>query len=96
MPVQHQSNSTVSRVPGSIGVALILCFSAPQLLAEESSGQEMAHGEMAGIIRSADHPCAHVLDLQTTGESAWNVTCNSGGFFVKRDGNGNYTVNPSG
>ena len=62
----------------------------PQLLAEE-----MSHGEMAGIIRSADHPCTRVLDLKSSGENAWKVQCNSGSFFVIRDAEGQYSVTAS-
>ena len=68
-------------------VILIVIGSIPQLSAEEVS-----HGEMAGIIRTAGHPCARVLDLQRTGKNSWNVKCNSGSFLVTRDTNGEFTI----
>ncbi|HEY5702100.1 MAG TPA: hypothetical protein VIV20_01365 [Gammaproteobacteria bacterium] len=54
----------------------------------------MSEGEMAGIIRSSDHPCHKVLDLMDTGDNSWTVQCNSGTFIVKRDAEGQYTVEP--
>ncbi len=72
-----------------IAVLMIIVF-VPQ-----SPAEEMSYGEMAGIIRSADHPCAKVLDLQSTGENSWNVQCNSGSFYVTRNADGQFSVKTS-
>lgn len=53
---------------------------------------EMSHGEMAGAIRSANYPCAHVVKIDSTGDNAWVVQCNSGTFSVSRDQDGRFTV----
>jgi len=52
----------------------------------------MSHGDMLAAIRSADYPCQQVLDLQATGDSAWQVQCNSGTYQVTRDANGQFSV----
>ena len=95
MQVQYQPRFFAMQVLKSICAILLLNLFASLLLAEESSEQEMTRGEIAGIIRSAEHPCTNVLDLQSTGKNAWVVTCNSGVFSVKRDEGGNYNVTPS-
>ena len=71
-------------------IAVLIVVFAPQSYAEE-----MSNGQMAGIIRSANHPCAKVLDLQPTGENSWKVQCNSGSFNVARNANGQFSVNVS-
>ena len=53
---------------------------------------ETSHGEMRAAIRSADYPCTHVVAMESAGENAWSVQCNSGRFRVSRDPDGNYTV----
>ena len=53
---------------------------------------EVSNGEMAAAIRSADYPCDHVLEVQTTGDNGWLVQCNSGTYQVTRDENGQLTV----
>ena len=53
---------------------------------------EMSHGEMAGIIRSSDLPCAHVLNLQETSKSSWTVECNAGTYNVNRTSDEAYSV----
>ena len=53
---------------------------------------EMSHGEMAGIIRSANHPCAHVLELQQPAENSWKVVCNAGPYLVNKSKDGSYSV----
>jgi hypothetical protein len=52
----------------------------------------MTHGETAAAIRSADYPCAHVLALQSAGDNAWSVDCNSGTFLVTRNEDCSYAV----
>lgn len=66
-----------------------MAVSANALLANAT---EMTHGEMAAAIRSANYPCAHVTGLESAGENAWSVECNSGKFRVSRDQDGNFTV----
>ena len=53
---------------------------------------EVNDGEMAAAIRSADHPCEHVLGQQATGDNDWLVQCNSGTYQVTRDANGQFSV----
>jgi hypothetical protein len=60
---------------------------APPLIAGEVS-----HGEMAGAIRSADYPCARVLEIKPAGDDAWIVQCNSGTFSVSRSPDGGFSV----
>lgn len=55
---------------------------------------DMSEGEMAGIIRSSGNPCNKVLDLMDTSDNSWTVQCNSGTFIVKRDAEGQYSVEP--
>lgn len=52
----------------------------------------MTHGEMSGIIRSADYPCAHVLEIQQTSDHSWKVMCNAGAYMVNKDAGGSYIV----
>ena len=79
------------RINKLIFVILLFLAVAPPL-----SANEMTQGEMAGIIRSAEHPCARVLDLQNDGENAWKVTCNSGKFHVSKNADGLYIVTAKG
>ena len=60
-------------------VFFILVFST------QLSVEEMSRGEIAGIIRSAEHLCKNVLALESTGENAWKVECNSENFIVIRE-----------
>lgn len=53
------------------------------------------HGEMAGAIRSAGYPCAHVLRLDSVGADIWIVECNSGAFRVSRERDGSFKVAPA-
>jgi len=62
------------------------------LFSAQSSATEVSNGEMAGAIRSADYPCAQVLKIDSDGNNAWLVECNSGKFSVSRDQGGNFTV----
>ena len=71
-------------------IAVLIMAFAPQSYAEK-----MSNGQMAGIIRSANHPCAKVLELQSTGENSWSVQCNSGSFNVTRNADGQFSVNVS-
>lgn len=56
------------------------------------NASDMAHGEMAGIIRSADYPCSHVLELEQTGNNTWIVKCNAGSYSVRKLADDNYAV----
>ena len=69
-------------------VIFILIFSASIFAAD------MSQGEMAGIIRSSGNPCNKVLHLMDTSDNSWTVQCNSGTFIVKRDAEGQYSVEP--
>lgn len=72
-----------------IAILLLMAFVTLSL------AEEMTPGEMRGIIRSAGHPCARVLDLHSTGDSSWRVQCNSGGFNVTRTADGQFIVKTS-
>lgn len=50
------------------------------------------HGELAAAIRSADRPCAHVIDVSASSGDVWLVTCNSGSFLVRKEADGGYSV----
>ena len=52
----------------------------------------VSNGEMAAAIRSANYPCAHVLDMQVIEDNDWHVQCNSGTYHVTRDENGQFSV----
>ena len=62
------------------------------LYATGLNAEEITHGEMAAAIRSADFPCAHVLELQKTGKNTWKVACNAGPYIVSKSSDGQYTV----
>jgi hypothetical protein len=47
------------------------------------------HGTLAAAIRAAKLPCAHVIEVQPTGEASWSVRCNAGTYSVTRDAEGN-------
>ena len=53
---------------------------------------DVSHGKMAGAIRSANYPCVQVLKIDSAGNNAWVVQCNSGKFNVSRDENGEFKV----
>ena len=89
----------VSGIVGSGGVPLASAEEGvdPRVSADEgivsgASAEEMSNGKMAGIIRSANHPCAKVIELQPDGEKSWKVKCNSGSFNVTRNANGKFNV----
>jgi len=71
-----------------ISLALITTLA----LVQPAFAAEVSYGEMAAAIRSADYPCQHVLQLQTTGDNDWLVQCNSGTYQVARDANGQFSV----
>jgi len=88
--MKHQFKVFPLRTLKALIIVLLIIVFVPQSLADE-----MSHGEMAGIIRSTDHPCTRVLDLQSSGENLWKVQCNSGSFIVTRDADGQYSVTAS-
>ena len=90
MPIQHQLRFILLRFLKPFIAVLIMIF-APQ----QSYAEEMSNGQMAGIIRSANHPCAKVIELQPAGENSWSVQCNSGSFNVTRNADGQFSVNAS-
>jgi len=61
-------------------------------LLSQAAAADVSHGEMAAAIRSADYPCAQVLQVDSVGDDAWVVQCNSGKFNVSRDQNGDLKV----
>ena len=70
-----------------IVIILITFAILPTLVAED-----MTSGEMAGIIRASNNPCARVLKLQVAGENFWKVQCNSGEFHVTKNSEGEFKV----
>ena len=70
---------------GVIVIFLAMAFSV--------DASEMTYGEMQAAIRSANFPCANVIDLESSKENSWIVKCNSGKYRVTRDKNGKFTVN---
>jgi hypothetical protein len=82
MPTFSQSKSRLF-----LGVAAYLASSTV------SFAQAPSYGELAAAIRSADFPCARVIEtFAADGDSTWNVQCNSGNFLVSQDKDGNYSV----
>jgi hypothetical protein len=69
------------------GVLIVFLTIAPWVDASEAT-----HGEIRAAIRSANFPCAHVINLESTGDNTWVVKCNSGKFRVTRDQNNKFTV----
>lgn len=67
-------------------------ISADEGIDPGDSAEEMSEGQMGGIIRSANHPCAKVIKLQPTSESSWKVQCNSGNFYIRRNTDGQFSV----
>jgi len=59
-----------------------------------AAATDVAWGEMASAIRSANFPCAQVLNTAAIGDNTWSVECNSGKFRVTRDQAGRYSVSP--
>jgi hypothetical protein len=79
--------------PGvSADEGIVSGVSADEGIVSGVSADEMSNGKMAGIIRSANHPCAKVIELQPDGENSWEVKCNSGSFNVTRNANGEFNV----
>jgi hypothetical protein len=62
------------------------------VLVQPAFAAEVSNGEMAAVIRSADYPCDHVLDMQAMEDNDWRVQCNSGTYQVTRDENGQFSV----
>jgi hypothetical protein len=87
MHVTHYHNRLIS-LAMSVTCNLMVMLA----LASPATAGEITHGEMAAAIRSADYPCAHVLELQSAGDNAWSVDCNSGTFLVTRNEDGSYAV----
>jgi hypothetical protein len=69
-----------------------LALTTTLALVQPAFTAEISHGEMVAAIRSADYPCQHVLQQQTTGDNDWLVQCNSGTYQVTRDANGQFGV----
>lgn len=71
---------------------LFSCLIVSGLFSPHVTAVDVSHGELAGAIRSAEYPCAHVRQVDSNGDNAWIVQCNSGKFNVSRDQNGDFTV----
>jgi hypothetical protein len=76
--------------PGSM--VLFCSVMVGGLFSPQSTATDVSHGEMAGAIRSANYPCAHVQKVDSDGNNAWLVQCNSGKFNVSRDQDGDLKV----
>lgn len=77
----------------NLGSLLLFCsVIVGGLLAPQVTAAHVSHGEMAAAIRSADYPCAQVITVDSAGDNAWVVQCNSGKFNVSRDQNGDLKV----
>ena len=81
------------RSAGSVGFLASMIAGS---LALADGAAAMSHGELAGAIRSANYPCAHVLKVDSAGNDAWVVQCNSGAFNVSRDKDGHFLVTQTG
>jgi hypothetical protein len=66
------------------------------LLSSQAWAADVGYGEMAAAIRSANYPCTQVLKVESDGDEAWVVQCNSGRFLVSRDESGDFSVLPQG
>lgn len=75
--------------PGSL---VLFCSVIVVGLLSQAAAADVSHGEMAAAIRSANYPCAQVLEVDSAGDNAWVVQCNSGKFNVSRDQNGDLKV----
>lgn len=81
------------RYQGNLGLTAFLgSMMAGGLVSAPLAAAEVSHGEMAGAIRSANYPCAHVVKIDRTGDNAWVVQCNSGTFRVSREPDGRFNV----
>ena len=67
---------------------------AAALASGSAAATDIAWGELASAIRSADFPCAQVLNAADIGDNTWTVECNSGKFRVTRDQTGQHSVSP--
>lgn len=76
-------------------LAACLTTTALGIVATAVADEMPSHGEMAAAIRSANLPCAHVLQVEPAGEQQWSVRCNSGGFLVTRGQDGQFSVEKS-
>jgi hypothetical protein len=71
---------------------LFSCVIVSGLFSPHVTADDVSHGEMASAIRSANYPCAQVLNVDSNSDNAWIVQCNSGKFNVTRDQNGDFKV----
>ena len=73
--------------------AVLFCIvTIASLFSPLATASDVTHGELAAAIRSAHYPCAQVLKVDSNGDNAWVVQCNSGNFNVSRDQDGNFSV----
>lgn len=50
------------------------------------------HGAFAAAIRSAQLPCAHVVEVEAHGSGTWQVKCNAGLYRVVRTADGQLAI----
>jgi hypothetical protein len=72
----------------------ILMFGFIFLAISVLKASEMSHGYISGIIRSAGHPCAHILELHQINENSWKAVCNAGPYSVTKISDDQYSVTP--
>ena len=53
------------------------------------------HGEFAAAIRSAELPCAHVIQVEQIADDLWRVECNAGNYRVARNSNSQLSATQS-
>jgi hypothetical protein len=78
------------QIPGSM--ILFCSVIVGGLFSPQATAADVSHGEIAAAMRSAHYPCDQVLEVDSDGDNAWVVQCNSGKFNVSRDQNGNFKV----
>lgn len=83
----NQGPSRTSNLAAAIGVIAFGWLTA-------ATGQDVANGTLAGIIRASDHACNRVIEKERLSASVWRVRCNSGHFQVTMNDNGNPQVVP--
>lgn len=65
---------------------------AGSLIFAPVAAADVSIGEIAGAIRSANYPCAHILEVDPAGDNSWVVQRSSGTFKVFRDQDGRFEV----
>ncbi|MCB1772593.1 MAG: hypothetical protein KDI88_03175 [Gammaproteobacteria bacterium] len=66
----------------------VIGAAAAVLLTGGAMADTPPHGTLAATIRSADMPCAHVIEVESVGDNRWSVRCNAGTYIVSRNAQG--------